>query len=289
MKALPSSLLWFAPTVFGAHALAYAVVQLLPDPINAVLGLQSGSNEARRALLEAQPVRTYVHTLTDLLRGHLGTTRDGVPVGQELARALSASAPRLAAAVALISAAVLVIAFLPRRRLAGAHAMTAALTFLPPFLAPFLMLWLYIESQAAAGTAADRLSWWLCTFSAALPAMAFASMQAALIMGRNLELPFARTIKAAGATESRIRVRLTHHLIGEMAPTLEKLGIGLFTALLFAEPAFGEDGLGSLTLRAVRRSDLDLIVALVAAMAAAIALLRVVSAATRSSYGVQTL
>ena len=157
--------------------------------------------------------------------------------------------------------------------------------FLPPYLAPSLLLWLLLLIQATWPEGALAAAPGLLCLSIALPGAAIAASQTALITRRNRELPFAITIRSLGVSENRLRERLLHHLAVELAPTFEKLLLGLVTALLFAEPIFGEEGLGSLTLRAIRRSDLDLILAVIVFTAAMVGILRFGRVLLRSAYG----
>lgn len=286
MKPVLNAFIWLFITVAGAHLLAYGVVQVLPSRAVAVLGFQSAQVQAREGLERAAPLRSYDRVVADLARGELGTTLDGTPVADELATGIEASVPRLAGAALLVAAIVLVVALLPLAMLRPVSRVSAFLAFFPPFVAPFLMLWVAIVLSRAIPSAGLDLMPWLAGLAVALPALAFASAQAAAITERNLGMPFAVTIRAVGATPFRLRVRLLHHLLLEMAPTLEKLAIGLVTALLFAESVFGMSGLGSLTLRAIRRTDVDLILALVMMSAFLVASLRIATAALRAAYGV---
>lgn len=286
MKAVLTALAWLFLTVAGAHALAFGIVKVLPDPMVSILGLRTAQVEAREAVERSHPARTYGQVLIDLSRGNLGTTLDGVPVGEEMIAGMEASLPRLAGAAALVLAIVLLVALAPTAFLLPVARTGSFLAFFPPFIAPFLALWLVVALAGSTPSAAFFLEPWLCGFAVALPAAAFAAAQAAAITGRNLSMPFAVTIRAVGATPLRLRMRLLHHLILEIAPTLEKLAIGLMTALLFAESAFGVSGLGSLTLRAIRRADLDLILTIVGFSAIVIGGLRIATAALRARYGI---
>jgi len=73
----------------------------------------------------------------------------------------------------------------------------------------------------------------------------------------------------------------------EISPTLEKLGIGLLTAALFAEPVFGLGGIGTISLKAIRRTDVDLLLGIVLCSGTIVTCLRLVVNATRAQYGVR--
>lgn len=287
MRALIVGLGWLSLTVAGAHALGYAVVQLLPDPMISVLGLQSANKEARAAVLLSNPPMSYGGSVAGFLKGDLGTTIDGTAVSTEIANAVVASLPRLSAAILLILAVPLIVAHFPARQLGKVASASSFVAFLPPFLAPVLMLWILLLIQTSSPEAALLVAPWLLCLSIALPAAAIAASQTALVTRRNRELPFAVTIRSLGASEFRLRTRMLPHLVLELAPTFEKLLIGLVTALLFAESIFAEEGLGSLTLRAIRRSDLDLMLALIVFTALLVGLLRFGRILLRGAYGLK--
>jgi ABC-type dipeptide/oligopeptide/nickel transport system permease component len=176
-------------------------------------------------------------------------------------------------------------AFLPRGALRPVAISASFVTFIPPFFAPYLLLWANVRLQEQYSQDPQSLAWWLCALSVAAPAGAFAASQAALITLRNLRLPFVLTIRAVGASEARVRVRLLHHLLVESAPTFEKIAIGMVTALLFAEATFSQSGFGAMILRAIRRTDVDLIIVATTLLAATTALLRLFTMELRASYG----
>ena len=102
----------------------------------------------------------------------------------------------------------------------------------------------------------------------------------------NLAAPFAVTIRAVGASRQRQRTVLLHNLAMELAPTLEKLAVGLLTATLFAEPVFGLGGIGTVLLRAIRRTDVALLLGVVLLSALVVSTCHAVAEAVRAKYGV---
>ena len=279
-----SGLLFFV-SVLGAHALAFATLHRLPDPAVAALGFGSAQPSARAAFDEARPNRPYWTVLSDLARGELGVTLDGTSVRSDLTTAGAASAPRLLGALLVIILLVGAVAFAHRRLLTMLAYVGTLVAFLPPFVVPFVGLGAVLLLDWA-GTGASDLVAILCL---GLPAGALAAAQTAGITRRNLEAPFAITQRSIGMSPTRQRVRLLANLLLELSPTLEKLVVGLVTALLFVEPIFGQSGLGSLMLRAIRRSDADMILALVLATSILINLLRLSGVGIRQAFGAQRL
>ncbi len=259
----------FAST-FAAQGLAFAMLKALPDASVAALGLGSAQESARAAFREARPARSYPTVLQQLAHGQLGMTLDGIPVADELSQAAAASLPRLAAAIALIALGLGAVAFASGPTLDRLAAVSRLVAFLPPFVAPFVALGILI-AFAGGLTRLGEASAIACI---AIPPAALLTAQAAAITRRNLNQPFAVTIRAMGASSARLRIRLTNALAMELAPTLEKVLAGLLTALLFVEPVLGLNGLGTVTMRGIARSDPDLILALVLMTALVINLAR---------------
>jgi peptide/nickel transport system permease protein len=266
-----------------AHGLAFFIMRTLPDSAVAALGVQSAQPEARAAFEAARPVRDYGQVIGALAVGDLGTTLDGTAVSAELRAAARLSLPRLAAAIALIAAAMLAIAYLPRRLLLPSSAFANLFAFLPPFVAPFVGFGALLAFGGGSSTGAGAS--FVAIACLAAPAAAFAAAQASAITARNLSLPFAVTLRAVGASRARQRTRLLRNLVVELAPSLQKLAVGLLTSLLFVESIFGLGGIGTLLLRATRRNDADMVLALVLAIALAINLLRILSTGIRRNAG----
>jgi ABC-type dipeptide/oligopeptide/nickel transport system permease component len=274
---------WWLLTVMGAHGLAFVIVKVLPERAMSALGIAWVDTTVRSAFQIAHRDRSYFAALGDLFRGDLGQTLDGVPVNFELSQALAAGFPRLAAAMCLIIVSIGLVAFSPKRWLRGVAKVGSAMAFLPPFVAAFVavaaLLLLAPGHWSSAGPAISVLA-------IAFPAAALAVAQAARITDRNLGLLFVTAARGAGYSAGRIRYRLAWNLAVEIMPTLEKVVLGLFSAALFAESLLGQDGLGSLTLRAIRRNDTELILAVVLVFALTTSTLRVCSELVRTRAGV---
>jgi ABC-type dipeptide/oligopeptide/nickel transport system permease component len=93
-------------------------------------------------------------------------------------------------------------------------------------------------------------------------------------------------LRAQGASLKAQRVLMLPNLGVELVSSLDKMLVGLLTATMFAEPILGQSGIGSLALRAVRRSDVDLILGIVLVTAVTVGACRGLSYAVRSHYGV---
>ena len=277
--------MWAFVSVWGAHALAFVVVRVLPDPSAAALGFQGSQKAAKESFEQEHEARPYLQTLLDLARGNLGNTLDNVSVISEIREATLASGPRLLLAAAIVFFVMGIVVFVPEQALASVSYASGLISFFPPFLMPFLGLGILVSSSTLF--AIPHSIWWLTAVCIAIPAAAFAGMQAADVMNQSLRSAFAVTIQAAGASRFQQRVRLSHNVIMEITPTLEKITSGLLTSLLFAEPILGESGLGTLATRAVRRTDIEMLLGLVLVFAVVVNLTRLMSISIRSVYGIR--
>jgi len=228
-----------------------------------------------------------LQTLAALSRGDLGTTLDGVPVGQEIGTALQASIPRFFVAALLAGLLVFAVSMAPEGALPPLRYLASLLSFFPPFLVAFVGLGVLVSTNATFVFADQWGGWLLSAACLAIPSAALLGAQAAEITDRNLKRPFAITVRAMGATRFQQRLRLSNNLLMELTPTLEKLVTGLLTTALFVEPVFGQAGLGTITLQAIRRTDANLLLALVLLFALVVNVARVLSNVVRSSYGIQ--
>lgn len=281
-------LLYPVGAILGAHALTYLLAGALPQAAVAALGLFSADETLLAAFANSSPSRTYFETLIGLAVGDLGRTLDGQTVAIELGRALSESAPRIAASLALLVGICAVTALLVREKGMGVKRVGDFIAFLPPYVAPFLGLAVVLGVQFSSGVALSRAVYEIVgVFALSMGGGALLAAQTARITQRNLASDFARSIKAAGATRWQLRMRLIHNLVTEIGPTFEKMVVGLAAALFFVEPILNLGGFGTLAARAVRRSDTDLLLGVTLVVACIVAIARILVATTRLAYGVE--
>ena len=273
-------------SIFGAHGLVYLMVGVLPDAAIVTLGIESARPELMAAFRSANEIRPYHVVLIDLAGLEFGKSLDGVPVRRELAVSLATSLPRLSAGFVLIAIACILTALLAHEQGGMRDRLGSLIAFLPPYLAPFfaLLFLLAVRPALGAGFAAALTPVVTVLAIAATPAALIAA-QTANITRRNLRSDFARTLAAAGATPLYLRLRLLHNVAAEIAPSLEKMFTWMVAILLFAEPILGLSGFGTTAVRAVRRSDPDLLLGVTLVIAATVALLRLLALGVRRRYG----
>ena len=273
-------------SVFGAHGLVYLLVGVLPEAAAVSLGLESARPELMAAFRSAHAIRPYHVVLADLVVLDFGRSLDGVPVRREIAGSLAASLPRLLAGFGLIAVACAATALLVHKNGGKRDRLASLIAFFPPYLVPFLALLFLLAVRPVLGAGpAAALAPVMAVLAIAVTPAALIAAQTANIARRNLRSDFARTLAAAGATPLYLRFRLLHNVAAEIAPSLEKMFTWMVATLLFAEPILGLSGFGTTAVRAVRRSDPDLLLGVTLAIAVAVALLRLLVLCVRRRYG----
>jgi len=278
-KPLLKQLLTCIAAIVAAHALAFFLMRALPSAATVALGLQSTNVEVVAAFESSAPVRSYRQTVVDFAHLQLGRTLDGTSVSSELLAALKLSLPVLALSMLLALLTAAIFALSPRAR-----AVVPSMQFFV-FLPPFLFAFLAGSSQLFGNVIAPI--WLTIAASAALACCLFA-VQAHAAMAQELALPHAEVMRMFCATERDLRLKLLPGVLVKLAPSLET-GVSLTLAsLLFAEPILGQAGIGTLAARAVRRSDVDLLLGAVLLFATCIAIARLVGWGLRRHYRLPT-
>ena len=286
MRGPIGTALYLLGTVLGAHAVAYLLVGVLPNAAVSALGIFSANKELLSAFSQAFAPRTYVAALGGVFTGDLGRTLDGQSVAVELIRSIYESAPRVAASIFLLAGLCVATAMWVKDRTSVLPEVADFVAFLPPFVAPFLGVAGILGLEFALGRPMPRTVYEIVAILAlSAGGCALLVAQTARITQRNLRSEFTRSIRAAGATERQTRLRILHNLAAEIIPTFEKLAVGLVAALFFAEPVLGLSGFGTLAVRAVRRSDVDLLLGVTLAVAVLVAIFRLLGYMVRSTYG----
>lgn len=275
-------------SIFGAHGLVYLLIGVLPDPATIFFGVESVRQEVMAAFHAAHEIRPYTRVLADLARLDLGTTLDGVSVVHDLRNALSATLPRLTMAFIAIGLVCILTALFSRPVGKSLDRTTTFVAFLPPYVVPFIALLALLTGQSLWGVPFTEAVTPAATVVAIATApAALISAQTASIMRRNLESDFGRTLIAVGARPLYQRFRLLHNVAAEIAPSFEKVMTSLVAALLFAEPILGLSGFGTTAIRAVRRSDPDLLLGVTLVIAVAIGFMRISALCVRRYYGLR--
>jgi ABC-type dipeptide/oligopeptide/nickel transport system permease component len=265
--------------VLAAHALVYFLVNVLPDAALVALGIQGANQDVLSTFQASVQRRDYAQSLLGLLQLNLGETLDGVRVSHELSRGLRESGPRVLVSLLLVLGTVLAVAFarrVPRR-------FFSVVSFLPPYVIASLALLILLGAGAASP--GGHALWLMAAAAVAVSPAALLAEQSAAITTRNLASDFARTMVAAGADAIYVRWKLLANLAAEIVPSLDKALVALVASLMFAEPILGLAGIGTTTVRAVRRADPELLVGVTLFFATCVAITRIVAVVVRRRFG----
>lgn len=289
MRNVGNTVFFILTAMLGAHALTFFLVRILPDAAVIALGVESVRPEVLSAFHEAQQNRSYLQILAGIPKLDLGRTLDGTNVTRELIVALQSSLPRLLAAFFLVCVTFVSAVFFTSEKNGGKQTITASLiAFLPPYVMPFIglvtLLSLTFSQNITLGATAYPFT---ATLMLAIPSGALIYSQAQAITRRCLQSDFAITLLAMGADPWYQKSRLLHNVIAEIIPSLEKVFVGLVAVLLFVEPIFGLSGFGTTAIRAIKRSDSELLLGVTLVLGTTVAFFRLISLAVRRRYGME--
>lgn len=258
--------------LWGAATLAFVAMRLIPgDPVDVMLGPQAQVSDAvkdgiRRELgLDQTLAQQYAQYMGRLLRGDLGESYQlRMPVADVIGRQLLPTLQLTGLALLIALVLALVVAITVRRRAARIVVAGVELVILssPVFWIGLVLLTVF----------AFTLGWFPVTgsrnaASLVLPAVTLALPTAALlgqVLRDGIEAaerqPFAVTVRARGASPSRLLLRhtLRHGATGALTLAAYLVGTLLGGAVL-VETVFGRPGLGRVTLVAITDRDLPVI------------------------------
>lgn len=272
-------------TVIATHALAYYLMAFLPDAATRMSALLGGYEPAVSALRAKFEHRTYPETLFATLSGDFGTSVDGVPVVIALGEQLADTIPRLLVALTIVAMA----AWLALRSASIKSRQTPLLDFVcltPPYVHAFIALFVLFLSGGLVSTQTGSIAWCMTIIVAAIAPSALVSAQATTIMASRLASDYALFARSMGLNELEIRKLLYHDAWISLVPSLERTVLWLFLSLIFAEIVFSLPGFGSGFASALRRSDINILLAQILLLAAISNLARMVSGGFRAFYGI---
>ena len=267
------------PVFFGATLLIYFMVFALPgDPI-AAIGGDRGLNPAvadairERYHLDQPFIVQYFLYIGGILRGDLGVTFSGQPVGDVLARAFPVTLRLALIAIvieAIVGIAVGLVSGLRKNGVFDTVSLLISLVLIsmPIFVLAFLAQFVF----------AIRLNWARTTVSGdapfdelLLPAFVLAFFVIANVIRltrtsviENMDADFVRTATAKGLT--RRRVINVHILRNSLIPVVTLLGTDfglLIVGATVTEGIFNVPGVGNTLFRAIQLSEAPTVVSFV--------------------------
>jgi ABC-type dipeptide/oligopeptide/nickel transport system permease component len=277
------NILIFALAIFGAHGLAFFLINFLPTAAEVMLGIYGIQHDTLATLTQLTCPRTYGETLIGVFHLDFGISADGVLVETELYNNLLISFPRIFFAIFF----AFIIAFFSASFAGRIENIVlpffSYVLFIPSYGIPFILFSLLMVTNARLNPNAI-LPWLACALSVAIPASAMLASQAYIITKKNLTSQYAINFLSLGVTPRRLRRLLYSNLIYEITPTFEKVMTGIMTGLMFSEMIFGLPGIGTLAIRAIRRSDIELLLGIVIVFATLICIARLISMTIISLY-----
>lgn len=271
-------------TVVAAHALTIALIQVLPTSAQQLLGLFGVRPEVLSALAEVNQPRSYSSMISGYLRGDFGVTADGVPVGSEVLRGVGRSFPRLGTALVLALVVAFSSAYFVAARERGRSFALSYLVFFPPYGIPFVVL-VCVLFTGVGLTEESPIAWVEGVVAIVVTPAAMLALQANAVMRRELKAPHSSVMRVNGVSAQRLRLLLFTNIAVELTPSIEKVVASTLVGLMFSELVLGLPGVGALAVRAVRRSDVELLAAIVVVFSVVICTARTISAAARHAYG----
>lgn len=243
--------------VASAYLLAYALVAVLPDASYAAFGIFSSNEAVVSAWRNTQAHDGLGDRAARLTHLDFGRTLDGVPVLDQLSTALLVSAPHLVIGAMFIMVVVVGVGY--RGYPGGKFEQIVSFSnFLPQYV-----LVVAIALSAATLNNAPGFQGILAGLALGIAPASLMAAQAYQITAVNLRSEHVRFHRACGASEHEVRRRLFKNLLFGLLPSFQNALLALIGSLLFVEIALGIGGLGALTARAIRRTDVDLVLGLV--------------------------
>ena len=278
MKELTRTFFFAIITIWAVHFIAFCLISYLPDSSVIALGIFSANNSAADAFRTSLELRSYSQIFCDLLRFNFGSTLDNVPVITEILNSSYKTLPRMIVAFGLVFLAITFSALFTKadNRETKFEKLSMFGIFLPSFFLPLFIFSLFIISGLISYSQGISFSLWIgSTLAISITPLFLGYLQSKRVMRILLQKPFALQYRSYGFPEHYVRLKLLRNLIDEISPTSEKLLTAMLTQIILAESIFNINGIGSLSVRAVKRSDVNLILGIVLFFSAFIALLRI--------------
>lgn len=287
-------LAYSVPMLFGVSSLAFLLLNSLPSDIAQMKAGEDATPETIASIRESlgldRPlVERYLDWLGALLQGDLGTSWHN---GQSVLSGILASAPVTLSIVVLslvlsllIGVPVGVVAAVRGGRLDRVLVSSTVVALAIPnfWLALVLVLAFALTIQLLPATGYVPLEanpdlWlqhlWLPVIAVATVAISSIARQTRSAMIENLGRDYVRTLRAAGIPERSVVYR--HALKNSGVPILTTLGIqfvNLSGGSIIVEQVFAVPGLGQLTITALARNDVPVVLGVLVVTAVAVVII----------------
>lgn len=275
------SLITGAISVFITHFIAYFLIQILPNPALISLGIYGSNPHALKGFSAETALRSYPEVLLGIFKGDFGKTLDNTSVSQEIWNAIIFTGPRVFIVLILLVLIVISVSYVTTKDEPRFHSLADFFAFLPAFVIPLVIFSILLPLGLLSRLQSTFLSEIFCILAIAITPIALVVSQTRATTIVNIKSMHAKRHLSAGASIFDMRTRLLRNLFIEISPTFEKIITTMLAYIIFAEPIFSLPGLGTTVVRAVRRSDLNLLLAAIFIYAIVINSARILSNITR--------
>jgi len=275
-----------AASIIATHALTYHLIKVLPDAATRMSGLLGGHEPAITAMRARLGHRSYSETLRGALVGDFGVSVDGLSVTDAVGIQMLETLPRLltASVIVLVVMMAMLVAARPKKLRAP---LLDFLCLVPPYLHAFIALIFVALIGGSLDVAGAGSLWWGAVLAAAVAPSALLGAQAWSVMSQGLASDHAVFASSMGLGAWRIRMLLRHDAWVKLLPSLDRTFLWLFLSVNFAEIVLSLPGFGSSFASALRRSDVDMLLAQIVVLALLSNIARIAAASLRALYGVQ--
>ncbi|MCW5726221.1 hypothetical protein [Parvibaculum sp.] len=240
----------------SVHALTYGLMISLPAATSTVLGLLAGNPAAVSEFERSRPTTPYFEHLLNVVQGDLGLTINRAPVTNEVLNALQSSSVTVFLSLAI---SLLLVVGLARFSAFAEHGRLIQyfdfLNLIPPFIVPFAAAAVLFATPLAGS---DPAVYFVLYASIVLPTffMLFSTLLRLRLEEDNR--PYNRVLASNGVDPKVLRAVANSSATFILCGILDRAVVIALVCLLLAETVLGVQGLGTLTARAVRTSDINL-------------------------------
>jgi len=250
------SLLAAVGILVSVHALTYGLMISLPAAASTALGLLAGNPAAVSEFERSRPITPYFEHLLNVAHGDLGLTINRVPVTNEILSALPSSIITIFFGLAI--SLLLVVGLAKASAFAEQRCLVQYFDFLnliPPFIVPFAAAAVLFATPLAGSELAIH-----CALYASVVLPTFFMLFSTLLRLRLEEdsRPYNQVLASNGVESKALRAAAVSSAAFVLCGILDRAVVIALVCLLLAETVLGVQGLGTLTARAVRTSDINL-------------------------------
>jgi peptide/nickel transport system permease protein len=247
----------FTLTVVGAFSIGYMLINYLPSAAFAALGIFASNEAVVSDFLKHQGTKDYLQYVTAALSGDLGFSLDGLPVGNQVLQAAMVSLPILLIALTIVSIALYKAVY--AKDMSFYTSLLGYCSFLPVYVFGMIAGVLVLLIPSGGNLATSIIAG--IAISISVGALLVRQMQN--VIHELMRSDHVRFHRAQGASDRQVRKRISRNVFVQLLPSVQSAVLVCIASVVFVELILGIGGIGSLTARAIRRSDTNLILGLI--------------------------